>query len=275
MFNRALWTKTLIEARLLLAACALLMFVFNWLYVWVSAQVKLGALEEFMQSLPEGFQNLSGVPVRDVATVAGRIALGYVDPVVLVATGVWGIARGSDVVSGELNRGTMELLLAQPLRRISVLVVHAIVTLAGVGLIALAAWLGTAAGLTTVALEESVSPRLFVYPALNVFAMGTYVAGISTLVSACDRYRWRTIGLVGAYYVLSMISEVLGKMVNSLAWLRYFTFLAAFEPQPMVSHPQEALAMSLRSDGLLLGLSLVAYVVAAVVFCRRDLPAPL
>lgn len=275
MVNKALWKKTLVEARALLAACALLLFVFNWLYVWVSSQVKLGALQEFIASLPEGFQNLSGVPVQDVATVAGRIALGYVDPVILVATAVWGIARGSDVVSGELNRGTMEMLLAQPLRRISVLVVHAIVTLGGAGVIALAAFLGTAAGLATVTLERPVETRLFIAPAVNVFAMGAYVAGVATLVSACDRYRWRTVGLVGGYYVLSMICEVLGKMVEWLGWLRYFTFLAAFEPQPMVSHPERAWQLSLQHNGLLLGLTAAAYVAAAVVFCRRDLPAPL
>lgn len=275
MGNKALWKKTLVEARALLAACTLLMFVFNWLYVWVSSQVKLGALQEFIASLPEGFQNLSGVPVQDVATVAGRIALGYVDPVILVATAVWGIARGSDVVSGELNRGTMEMLLAQPLRRISVLVVHAIVTLGGAAIIALAAFLGTAAGLATVTLERPVETWLFIAPAVNVFAMGSYVAAIATLVSACDRYRWRTVGLVGGYYVLSMICEVLGKMVEWLGWLRYFTFLAAFEPQPMVSHPERAWQLSLEHNGVLLGLAAVAYVVAAVVFCRRDLPAPL
>jgi ABC-type transport system involved in multi-copper enzyme maturation permease subunit len=33
--------------------------------------------------------------------------------------------------------------------------------------------------------------------------------------------------------------------------------------------------MSLRYDGALIGLALACYVLAAIVFCRRDLPAPL
>ncbi len=275
MWQRAVWNKAVHEARLLGAACVTLMLVFNWLYVWVSSQVKLGAMEDFIRSLPPGFQNLFGIPVSDVASVEGRIAVGYVDPVVLIATGVWAIARGSDVVSGELNRGTMEMLLAQPVRRITVLVTHTTVTLLGAAAIAAAAFVGTWLGLLTVDLGQTVPIQLFVAPVLNVFAMTAYVAAISALASACDQYRWRTIGIVGSYYVLSMITEVLGRMVPALDWLRWFTFLAAFEPQRMVTEPELAWQASWQYDGLLLGLAAAAYVAAAVVFCRRDLPAPL
>lgn len=273
--NRALWRKSWIEARLLLCCCALLLLAFHWLYVWVSSQVKLGALSDFLESLPESFRGLTGMPVRDVATVAGRLALGYLDPVVMVATAVWAIARGTDVVSGEIDRGTMEMLLAQPVRRIQMLLTQAAVTVGGAALLGLMSFVGTAAGLATVTLEKPVSAGLFVLPALNVFAMTFFLAGLATLVSSCDRYRWRSVGIMGGYYVISLLLEVLGKMVPWLGWLRYFTFLGAYEPQIMVSQPADAWACSLRYDGLLLGLGLASYVAATVIFCRRDLPAPL
>lgn len=273
--NRALWRKSWVEARLLLACCALLLLVFHWLYVWVSSQVKLGALSDFLESLPESFRGLTGMPVRDVATVAGRLALGYLDPVVMVATSVWAIARGTDVVSGEIDRGTMEMLLAQPVRRIQVLLTHAAITVGGAALLGLNCFVGTAAGLVTVTLEHPVSARLFVYPALNVFAMTFFLAGLATLVSSCDRYRWRSVGIMGGFYVISLLLEVLGKMVPWLEWLRYFTFLGAYEPQVMVSQPADALRFSLTYDGVLLGLGLASYIAAAMIFCRRDLPAPI
>lgn len=273
--NLALWSKTLREARLLLLALMALLFGFQWLFVWVTSQIKLGAIEEFMRSMPESFQSLSGVPVRDVATVAGRIALAYVDPVVLLASAVWGIARGSDAISGEINRGTMEMLLAQPVRRIEVLGTQVAVTVGGAVLLALSAFLGTTVGLATVTLEEQVAPRLFVPAAINLFALTFFLAGTATMVSSFDQYRWRTVGLMGGFYVYGLVLEVLGKMVERLNWLRYFTFLAAFEPQPMISHPEQAWTLSLYNDGVLLGLGLLAFLVASVVFCRRDLPAPL
>lgn len=273
--NLALWRKAYLESRWMMAGSALLLFAFMWIFVWVTSLVRLGALRAFLEELPPGIQNLSGVPVRDVATVAGRVALSYIDPVLLAICALWGISRGSDAVSGEINRGTMEMLLGQPLRRTEVLAANAAWAIVGAVVLAVAAWLGTAVGVLTVALEEPVSPWLFVPAAVNVFALALFLAGVSTLVSACDQYRWRTIGIMGAFFMLSLIVQALARMAPPLKWMKYITFLAAYEPQVMVSNPSQAWSLSLQYDGLLLGLGLVAYGLAAFVFCRRDIPAPL
>ena len=48
----------------------------------------------------------------------------YVHPLVLFSAVIWAIMRGSDCVSGEIGRGTMEMLLAQPVRRTSLYTAH-------------------------------------------------------------------------------------------------------------------------------------------------------
>jgi ABC-2 type transport system permease protein len=277
--NRALWRKAIVDARALLIASMILMFAFHWIYVWITSQIRLGALAQIIRELPKSIQNLSGVPIDQVATVPGRIAVAYIDQVVLLTTGVWGIARGSDVVSGEINRGTMELLVSQPVRRFSILWTQSVVTVAGAALIAGSAWLGTCAGIGTVALEQPVSPSVFVPAALNVFALTFFLAGVSTMVSSGDQYRWRTIGLMGGFFVIGLITKVLSRTVPDLNWLRYFTFFGAFEPQQMVTamveSPASAWTLSLQYDGVLLGLGMASFIAAALIFCRRDLPAPL
>src|ERR1700761_2529492 len=127
MLNRALWTKAVADARLLLAGLTVLMFGFNWLFVWLPSLVELGAFGVFLQALPREFESLVGVPFAKVATTTGRIALAYIDPVVIFTIVTWALARGSDAVSGEIGRGTMELLLAQPVSRSSLLMTHATV----------------------------------------------------------------------------------------------------------------------------------------------------
>ncbi len=277
--NRALWRKAIVDARALLIASMILMFAFNWIYVWITSQIRLGALAQIIRELPKAIQNLSGVPIDQVATVPGRIAVAYIDQVVLLTTGVWGIARGSDVVSGEINRGTMEMLVSQPVSRFSILWSQSVVTVAGAALIAGSAWLGTCAGIGTVALEQPVSPKVFVPAALNVFALTFFLAGVSTLASSRDQYRWRTIGLMGGFFVIGLIVKVLSRTVPDLSWLRYFTFFGAFEPQQMVTamveSPASAWTLSLQYDGVLLGLGMASFIAASIIFCRRDLPAPL
>ncbi len=273
--NLALWRKAIVESRALLAACAALLFGFQWVFVWVTSQVKLPAIATFLSDLPEYMQNVVGIPIDQVATTAGRIALSYIDPVVLVATGVWAIARGSDAVSGEIGRGTMEMLLAQPVRRIAVLWTHAGVTILGAGVLGCAAWLGTFAGISTVVLDQHVDPWRFVPSAINVAALTFFLAGVATMASSWDSYRHRTVGLMGGFYVVGLVLEMTGKMVDNLSWLRYLTFLGVYEPQVMVTDRAAAWEMTLNYNGVLLGLGALSYIVATVIFCRRDLPAPL
>lgn len=274
--NRALWKKSIHESRWLLMALAGLMFGFHWIFVWVTNMVELGSLKMFLEDLPEVFEKMAGVEFTKVATVTGRIALAYIDPVVLVVAALWGISRGSDVISGEINRGTMELLLAQPVRRLTVLATSAAVTIAGTVVLALAAIAGTWVGVTLVDLEQSVDIAHF-YPAVtNLWAFMFFLAATSTLVSSVDNYRWRTIGLMGGFYMISLVLQVLGRTAeDQLDWLLYFTFLAAYEPQTLITDPASAWSDALRYNGILIGLGVASYVGAAVVFCRRDVPAPI
>jgi hypothetical protein len=55
----------------------------------------------------------------------------------------------------------------------------------------------------------------------------------------------------------------------------YFTFLGAYQPQILVTDHERAWQLSASYNGILLGLGLLAYFAAAVIFSRRDLPAPL
>ncbi len=275
MGNKALWRKAISDARLLLFFLTGLLFCFNWLFVYLSSLIELGPLGAFLQTLPPAFEKLSGVPFSSVATPVGRISAAYVDPVVLFSTTIWAIGRGSDAVSGEIGRGTMEMLVAQPVTRLSVLLTQALVTTLGSAILATAVLLGTSAGLATVSLGEEVSWRPFLPGALNLFAMMFFLAGVSTMVSSTDNFRWRTIGVMGAFYVVQLVFKVIGRLVERFSWLLYLTFGTACEPQALVIDFDQAWTLSLKYDGVLIGIGLACYVVAAIIFCRRDLPAPL
>lgn len=275
ILNRALWAKTASEACWLLLSCASALFAFAWLFVWLVSLIKLPDFRSILGMLPPQFQNLIGLSLAEAASPAGRIGLCYVDPAILLVSGAWAVARGSDAVSGEIGRGTMEMLLAQPVRRIAVLWTQAAVTIAGAAVISLAAWLGTCIGLHTVTLDEQIDAWQYAPSAVNLFALTFFVAGISTLASSWDRYRWRTIGIVCGFYMVELIVKIVYRMAPDLDWLRFCTFLGAYEPQAMAARPETAWELSLGYDATLIALGLAAYLFATVIFCRRDLPAPL
>ncbi len=276
LWNRAVWNKTWGDQRVLLLSLAALWAAFPWLYILLSAQIEMPAFQNvLLKVIPDDWQKLSGVPFSEVATYAGRVALAFVDPVVVLAATVWGITRGSDAVSGPLERGTMEMLLAAPVRRSAIFLTQALATTAAAallcGVLLVSVWtvvsLGPWAG--------KVEPVRFLPAVANVFGLMVCMAGISACVSAADSHRWRTIGIMCGLYVTAILTKLVGRLSGVLGWVGYLSVLNAYEPQRLVGGGPEAWRMLAWYDGILLGIGIVAYLIGAVIFSRRDLPAPL
>ena len=320
--NRALLRKCVAESRFLFLACAAGLYFFCWVRVWVVGQFEMARFEAVVEQFRE-FERFSPVAFDQLFTYAGRVALTYDEPIVILCVAVWAISRGSDVVSGELGRGTMEMLLAQPISRTQVLSTQAAVTVVGVALLCTLAWLGTATGIATtkvqelaprptwrvpgfglrvtnpfaeretveVRMAEKVEPEVFIPAAFNLFSLGFFLVGLSVMMSAWDRYRWRTIGLIVGFFVLQLTMKIAAMATDDLQWMSWFTFLTAYEPEAFVSvavnSPADIWSV-LRYDDqsqfvdlgplgynlILLVSGALFLVIGGIIFHRRDLPAP-
>lgn len=276
MWNTAIWKKTWGDQRGLVLAMAALWSAFPWIYLWLSAQIPMNAFHDvLLRAIPEDWQKLSGVPFAEVATYAGRVALAFVDPVVVLAATVWGITRGSDAVSGQVERGTMEMLLAQPVTRRAVFFTQAVATTAGAAVLCsvllAAVWTAVSFG----PWAGKVEPERFVPAVLNVFGLMVCMAGITAAVSAADSYRWRTIGILCGFYVFSILAKLVGRMSGIFSWVGYLSVFNAYEPQRLVGGAADAWRLLAVYDGVLLGVGVLGFVIGGIIFSRRDLPAPL
>jgi len=276
MFNMAIWKKTWGDQRVLVLSLVALWTAFPWIYIWLSSQIPMPVFQDvLLRAIPQDWQRLSGVPFTEVATHAGRVALAFVDPVIVLAATVWGITRGSDAVSGQLERGTLEMVLAQPVRRLAVFATQAIATTAAAALLCGVLFAAVYTAVSLGPWAGKVDPLRFVPAASNVFGLMVCMAGIAACVSAADSYRWRTIGILCGFYVFSILAKLVGRLSTSLGWVGYLSILNAYEPQRLVGDPSTSWPLLATYDGVLLGLGIAAYAIGAVLFCRRDLPAPL
>ncbi|MFV1966340.1 MAG: ABC transporter permease subunit [Pirellulaceae bacterium] len=325
--TRALLKKCVHESKWLLLSCMTVLFAFCWLRVWIVSQIETERFKSLLELIPLEWQRFTSVDFTYLITYTGRISLVYDELIVIVCVAIWAISRGSDCVSGEVGRGTMEMLLAQPYSRTKVLLTHASVTVGGLLLLAVTAWSGTAVGLnvTTVVeqhrpaiilpielpglgsripipfakpevrrtrMSEKVDPHVFWPATVNLVALGLMIAGFSTLMSSWDRYRWRTIGIVVGTCMVQVIIKIAGLAADRTEWLLYLTALTAYEPEQFVyladSSPHLAWQFFLTNeqgqwigygplwyDAILVTIGLISYAGAAIIFCRRDLPAPL
>jgi ABC-2 type transport system permease protein len=141
-------------------------------------------------------------------------------------------------------------------------------------------------------LSEKVSPMTLTPATLNLASLGFFLLAMTTMLSAFDRHRWRTIGIAVTIWVVMSIAKVVGMAVEDAAWLQYFSFFTPYSPEWAVyvgvRNPDDLLILEslpgpgerwflspLANNLILLGLGTVCYSVAATAFCNRDLPAPL
>jgi len=266
VIDRVLVRKYIGQSALLWSACGLALFAFAWVRVWVVGLLDMSQFQSVLD-LFKDFEKFAPIEFSALATYAGRIGMTFDEPIVILCTVIWCVARGSDVVSGELSRGTLEMLLAQPVSRARLMLSHATVSVVGLALLCLLLWAGIGVGIEASTVKETVPPPSFRIPLIGIdvplsgadpvveivpmtqrvdaatfaasvfhlFAFGFFLLALSSFFSSLDRYRWRTIGAVMTVYIVELVIFGLGKAAPSLEWLQKLSFFTCYKPQKMTS----------------------------------------
>lgn len=265
----ALLRKSWLETRWLLGGLIILMGSLFWMRVWLISRLDSGRFQQILELLPEGIRSMTRVDFQWIVTHTGRLSMGFEEPMVVLVMAIWAISRGSDVVAGELSRGTMEMMLAQPVTRRRAFWVPVLYGLGGVVLLALTSLLGTALGVWTIKANEAYYPSIhlpfwkheiplpfgepesikvpmselvqtsaFWPAALNLFSLGVFFLGLSLAFSAVDRHRWRAIGGVTIVLIIMSLVKVLAMSQPSFSWLLWLSGFTAYEPALFVQQSQ-------------------------------------
>jgi hypothetical protein len=277
--NLVLFTRSFRDSWPLLVACSALTMVFNWLRVWVASQIKVEAFVKFFSESLQVFQALLPVSIEELAAPLGRVAFSYEEFGLILMMGLWCVTRGTDCLAGRLGAGTMEMLLAQPIRRLTLITSHTWVTLLGVVLITAASWLGVGVGLAMSKFDDPPQWTAVAPAVANFVCLGVFITGGATLVSALARTRSHAVGIVIGFYVVQLAMMIIGRMSQSFGWLKWATILTAYEPTLLTiglhRDPVAYWPLFWQYNACLLGLGAVMLAASAVSFCHRDVPAPL
>ncbi|HVS35165.1 MAG TPA: ABC transporter permease subunit [Gemmataceae bacterium] len=311
--------KLLRDCRVGLFVTALLLAAFQCLWARITSRILSDLSPYFTQLAALAGQNLGDVqnqvfggPGKIIRTIIGGervdldramdlLSIGYVHPLVQAIFCVWAVGRASGALAGEVDRGTMELLLAQPLSRPRLVMAHCGVDLVVIPLLCLSLWGGTWLGTwmvgpirpakadlqlpPAVALIVKPEPeaqqreRLHVDPAAFGRALPAVggllfaISGYTMALSAAGRYRWRVLGVAVFATLIQFLVNVVGQLWDVMEPLRPFTIFYYYQPQAMIlgASREEVL----KSLAVLYGVGVAGYAVALWLFTRRDLPAPL
>jgi ABC-2 type transport system permease protein len=235
------------------------------------------------------------------------LAVELLHPVVVILCSLWAVGRAASAVSGELDRGTMELLLSQPVPRNRLILAHFLVDLLVIPFLCACVVAGTQTGLALAGpfdVDYSILSKLpenarrFVKPGpptldvsarrqwlatVNLAALVFALSGLTMLVSSLGRSRGRAMAVAGLAVVAMFVANVVGQLWDAAAFVRPATAFFYYQPQKVWLHDDwsadlgEAIPGGPRVVGVvvLAGVGLAGYLLALRVFTRRDLPAPL
>jgi ABC-2 type transport system permease protein len=234
---------------------------FMWLYPTFSNDLDLQAL---LDSFPPAMMALVGGSLIDLGSPAGFLNMELFPLMLPLILGGLAIALGSGATAAEESRGTLDVLLSEPVQRWRVVTEKALAMALGTAAVAAALFVGVQIGCAMAGVSV---------PAGNLaggLLSGTLLAlafGSAALALGCwTGNRALSIGVVGALLVVTYFINALAPLVEVLDRIQGFSpFYYYLDANPLRN------GISWGHAGILAAAAVGGYLVALVGFERRDL----
>jgi ABC-2 type transport system permease protein len=259
---RSIFTKTLRDYRWAILGWGVGMGFLVYAVYLSFTQLNASALSSAaLTQLAEQF-SFFAEPVK-LGTAGGYVTFKY-GGLLPLFVGIWAILAGARMVRGEEERGTMDILLATPRTRVSLLLqkIGALVVallLIGVliGLFALAGQAGA---------SVAVDPAASLLYGLDV-SLTALLFGLLALVLSQFMGRFAAASWAGGLMVVFFLLDGTGRTVQGLGWLqRVSPFFYYQLSKPLIaSYGTNAGALL-----VLVGLCALAVIIAVPLFAQRD-----
>lgn len=259
-----LFRKTLRDQRWALLGWAiglvLLALYLAYIYPFVN---RAAEMMKVLESLPPVVKNLIGKN-QFMATPEGFFNLQPFSILLPLLFIVFAIARGSDATAGEEERGTLDLLLANPLPRRRLVVEKSLAHASGLFMLSVVFWLAMAGATRLFGIVLNLG-RL----AAVVFSCWLLGASFYALALACGCWKGKkkfSIGVSGGLAMVTFLVNAYAPMVESLRPWRVLSPFYFYNGGNVLANglvPAHALVLA--------GLIAFFFIVAVFFFGRRDI----
>lgn len=261
--------KTLYETWVLHFAFGLALFLVGMLLTMLLPQLEEG-LNQFLATLPfirTFIQALLGDDFGGNINADTLRAIVWVHPTVLTLLWAHEIVFCTRVPAGEIDRGTIDILLSWPLSRRKLYVCETLVWLvAGLwlcGMLLAGHW---TAGVFAPA-RSVHSPRLPLWVVGNLCCVYLAVGAMTLLISALSNVRGRAMAAVFSLVLASFLLNFLIQFWPEIQFLSPLGVLGYYRPANILATAKMPVADMLT----LLGFGMIAWVGGLVIFCRRNI----
>ena len=229
-------------------------------------------IQSVVGAFPPGLRTLLRIAPNLQAAfgVLDYLAFSWFHPVFLGLGAAFVVSRATDALAGEIDRGSIYLLLSRPLPRWTLVAGKSVEMVLGAGCLALAGWAGQVLGVALAGAEPLAGgqplplERFLLIAPLAWGLLAALGAGALVISSVTSRTALAG-GLASAWTLAAFVLDVIPAVAESpLAWLNPWHY---YFPQEVVATGQ----MDWVAFGALALWTFLATSVAAVLFGRRDL----
>ncbi len=237
---------------------------YSWMMVWFWPQMGGAEYAELAESMPPEMIALFGDAELSLASLGGYFQTEYLGLMWMVIVAAALIGYAAKMIAGEVNGGTMELLLSQPLSRSKFILTR----MAGLVLQVLLLSAATFVPIQIlgpgydIELTAKVFWLLFGLGSLLMLAIGSF----AFMVSALSRDGGRPTTLTSAVIAGMWIASFLADVSDFADALDPFNLLSYWEPGKVINNG----ALATNAWWVYAGVSVVCLVIAYIGFMRRD-----
>jgi ABC-2 type transport system permease protein len=256
---KGLWLKTLL--------LGVALFTFEMLFTLLGAlpKIKASMLEE-MKDVPPLVEKMLGKGFIEAMLQYGIIAVGYIHPFMLVIFILFVFIAVSQVVTSEINAGTIGFTLSRPVSRKRIFFNLAILVYTGLAFLAFSTFLSSFLGITLFH-SGNLSVHPFASLAWNLYLVMIVITGYIVLFASISDTGKKLFTLGGivllVFYILSMAAPL---------WKPLLVFnpvnpFAYYKPMELLVGGRIGFSKSV----VLLVMSVLMFAAATWNFSRRDI----
>ena len=225
------------------------------------------ALIQYLDKLPAIIKIFLGGEALQVGNVSGLIAIGYNDPLILILYMLFAVGVPTGLLAGEVQKGTMELILSRQVTKTQVYICAGFITITGMFALVLVMFGGTVFATNVYEFSQEIPLYSFFKAAINGGLLASAVGGIALLAAACFQRNsavWLTVAYLVANYFVSIIAEWWPRM----KWLKPTTIFYYVDGAKIFHEP----TWPISNMCVLLSILIVSTLLGGVIWSRRDLP---
>jgi ABC-2 type transport system permease protein len=266
---RGLFTKILHEVWLPTLLFGIGMFVCMMLLTFVLPQI-YEALGDVLDRLPLARTFLTvllGNALGEEISARTMQAYLFVHPVVLALIWAHELTLCTRTPAGEIDRGTIDLLLSLPVSRRAVYGCESIAWLVTGAVVLLMGLLGHYIAAPRLPAELRPDLRLVILVMTNLYCVYIAVGGIAFLVSALSDRRGRAIAMLFGILLASFLLNFIATFWQPMRHISFFSVLEFYQPAEVLQNG----SFPMRDVVVLLAVGILTWITGGEILARRSI----